>query len=119
MKPHIHATASAKRYGGTAEDYLKIHNWMDSSKQCLADVRHRALLHSTFGVFLAEQVFGHTFINSAGRTVSVRDVAEDHVIEDLETIPTVERWLSGLAIEPWMGRPQTKRRIIEFEVEND
>lgn len=110
MKPYIHAKISAKKFGGIPEDYIEIHDFIDSSKQCLADVRHRALLHSTFGCFMVEKVFGHTLINSDGKEISPRDVAENHIQEDLGTIPTVERWLKNLPIEPWMGGYFKKQR---------
>jgi hypothetical protein len=48
-------------------------------------------------------VFGTTITNSDGREVCVRDLGEEHVIEDLGFIPTVERWLSELPMRPWMG----------------
>lgn len=114
MKPFIHARSSAAKFGGVPEDYQKIHDWFDHSKMTLADVRHRAILHSSFGIYLAEEVFGTCITNSQGRQVSVRDIGEQHVMEDLGFIPTVERWLSGLKIEPWMnGRhmPAKKRHI--------
>lgn len=113
MKPYIHARIAAKRWGGVPEDYLPIHDFMDSSKACLADVRHRALLHSTFGCFIVEQVFGHNIVNSDGKSVSVRDIAENHVLEDLGKIPTVEQWLGGMKIEPWMSGTLKKRRKKE------
>jgi len=53
-----HAVSSARRYGGAPEDYLAIHNFMDSSKAAWADHRHRAVLHHSYGIFLAEQMFG-------------------------------------------------------------
>jgi len=53
-----HAVSSARRFGGEVDDTLPIHSWLDSSKQTWADHRHRAVLHSSFGVFLAEQYFG-------------------------------------------------------------
>ena len=34
-KPWIHALSSAKRFGGVPEDYIEIHNLMDSSKATL------------------------------------------------------------------------------------
>lgn len=102
MKPYIHARNSVRRYGGVETDYLHIHNWFDSTKAAWADVRHRALLHNTFGIFLAEQLFGVTLTNSDGKVVSVRDVAEDHVVEDCGFIPTIEKWLKNLPDEPWM-----------------
>lgn len=114
MKPMIHAKASAKRYGGKPEDYLKIHDLMDSSKAAVADVRHRCVFHSALGAYIVEQVFGHTMVNSDGKEFSVRDVAEDHIIEDLGFIPSLEKWLSGMPIEQWMGGPTRRRRVIEY-----
>ena len=103
MKPLIHAKVSVKKYGGVVEDYLPIHDFIDSTKAALPDVRHRALLHSSFGIFLIEKVFGTYITNSDGKQVSTRDLAEEHVIQDLGFIPTVEKWLGNLPIEPWMG----------------
>jgi hypothetical protein len=114
-KPYIHARSSARKWGGKPEDYLHIHQWFDQTKACLADVRHRAILHSTFGIFLAEQVFGNTFTNSSGREVSVRDVGEQHVFEDLGNIPTIQDWLGELPIREWMGKPTRLKEFISFK----
>lgn len=103
MKPIVHSRLSARRYGGVPEDYLAIHDFMDSTKAALPDIRHRAILHSAFGCFLVERVFGTTITNSDNRAVCVRDIAEDHVREDIGFIPTIERWLSKLPMEPWMA----------------
>lgn len=102
MKPHAHAKNSAKKYGGKWEDYIAVHDFFDSSKATLGDMRHRAILHSTFGIFLAERVFGTALVNSDGREVCVRSIGEDHVIEDLGFIPPVERWLRNMRLEDWM-----------------
>lgn len=107
-KPIIHAKSSARKYGGSPECYLDIHQFMDSTKASLADVRHRALLHSSWGCFIVEQVFGVERINSAGKAYSPRDVAEDHCIEDLGFIPSVEKWLGNMAIQTWMGGRASK-----------
>ncbi len=108
MKPYYHAISSAKKYGGVLEDYLPIHDFMDSSKATLADVRHRAILHSTFGCFIVEKVFGTVITNSAGKVVSTRDIAEQHCMEDLGKIPMVYEWLKDIPIQSWMGQPQKK-----------
>jgi hypothetical protein len=102
MKPWLHAMSSARKYGGAAEDYLAIHDFMDSTKAAVPDVRHRAVLHSAFGIFLVEKVFG-TVISAGGKRVSVRDIAEDHVMEDIGFIPTMEHWVRNMRIEPWMS----------------
>lgn len=103
MKPYIHAKNSVKRYGGTVEDYLPIHDWFDSTKAAYANFAHRAILHNTFGIYLAEQLFGTTIINSDGKAISVRDIGEEHVKEDCAgKIPTLQDWLGKLEPEPWM-----------------
>ncbi len=108
MKPYVHAKNSVKRYGGVVEDYMPIHDWFDSTKSAYANFQHRAILHNSFGCFLAEQLFGTTITNSDGKVVSVRDIAEDHVKEDCAgRIPTIQDWLGKLEPEPWMlGRGQ-------------
>jgi len=99
-----HAVSSARKWGGTPEDYLQIHNWIDGSKVILADFRHRALRHHAEGCFLAEQMFGVTLTNSAGRVVPVRLIAEQHIVEDLGRIPSFADWVRCIRPEPWMGR---------------
>lgn len=113
MKPYSHAKNSVKRYGGVIEDYLAIHDWFDSTKIAWADTRHRAVLHSTFGIYLCEQVFGHIITNSDGKVVHVRNVGEDHVFEDLGKIPTIEDWLTDLPRQDWMLGRGMKKRVEE------
>lgn len=114
MKPYVHAKNSARKYGGVPADYQAVHDFFDSSKSTLADTRHRALLHSTFGIFMVERVFGTTITNSEGRVVSVRDIGEDHVVEDLGFIPTVEKWLRNMKEEPWMGGAGRGGHAVKF-----
>jgi hypothetical protein len=118
MKPWLHAIISAKKYGGTPEDYIKIHDFIDSSKAHVPDMRHRALLHSSFGCFLTEQMYGHNITNSEGKQISVRDIAEEHIIQDLGFIPTVEQYLGNMQLQPWMSgsRKTTKTRTTRIEM---
>lgn len=114
MKPLIHAKLSVKRYGGDVEDYLPIHNFMDSSKATLPDMRHRALLHNSFGIYIVEQMFGTYITNSEDKDISTRDICEDHCMEDLGFIPTVEKCLETLDNEnaTWLwGLPRSVRKI--------
>lgn len=117
MKPHVHAKVSVKRWGGVPDDYLPIHNFIDQTKMAMPDIRHRAILHSAFGCYLAEQVFGVTITNTEGKEVSVRDIAEEHIIEDLGFIPSIERWLSKLPIEGWMSGTMKHRMAHKSENE--
>jgi hypothetical protein len=115
MKSLIHAKSSVRKYGGLVEDYLDIHNFIDSTKSSMADVRHRAILHSAFGIYLTEQVYGVYFTNSSGKDVSVRDIAEDHVIEDLGFIPSMENYLKNMQVQPWMSGTMRNRRKKSYE----
>ena len=103
--PYHHAVSSARKWGGTPDDYLAVHTWMDRSKEIVADFRHRALRHHAEGCFMAEQVFGPVLTNSAGRVVPVRFIAERHIIEDLGRIPSFADWARSIRPESWMGRP--------------
>jgi hypothetical protein len=110
MNSYYHAVISAKKYGGVPEDYQPLHDFIDSSKQALADMRHRAILHSSFGIFLAEKVFGPTITNKDGKEIPTRLLAEEHVQEDLGFIPTVEHWLGEMPVRPWMSGSRKKNK---------
>lgn len=110
MKPLIHAKNSARKFGGKWEDYIELHEWMDSSKQHLPDLRHRAFFHNSWGIYQGQEKFGYAVRNSDGKDVAVRDVLEQHVIEDMGYIPTVEEWFRNMPQEPWMGIPGLKKR---------
>jgi hypothetical protein len=115
VKPAIHAKNSANKYGGSPEDYMPIHDFMDSSKSAHASMRHRAVLHNAFGIYVAERVFGHEITNSDGRVVQVRDIAEDHVIEDMGTIPSLDEWLKEMPLKTWMGGPVRKHHFVKID----
>lgn len=102
MQAYVHAKASARKYGGTAEDYIDIHEWLDSSKLSHGDVRHRALYHHTLGVQLAQQIFGRERINSDGKPYIVKDIAELHIVQDLGWIPSPTDWLKNMNIVAFM-----------------
>ncbi len=111
MKPYIHAKNSAKKFGGSYLDYLPIHNEMDSSKAALPDVRHRVIYHTSFGIYIIEKIFGEVITNSDGKEVSVRDIAEQHVMEDLGFIPTLENYLQNMRVQEWMIRPAIRKQF--------
>jgi len=100
--PLKHAERSARKFGGKADDYLRIHNWFDESKSFFTDFRHRALRHHAEGIFLCERIFGAAITNSEGKQVPVRYIGEQHVREDLGRIPTAQDWLSQIKPARWM-----------------
>lgn len=104
-KPWIHALSSARKFGGNPEDYIAIHNLMDSSKATVADSRHRALTHNSWFVgTVLELVFGVVITNSVGKRVSVRDIGEQHVLEDFggKFIPSAQDYLQEIEFSEWM-----------------
>lgn len=120
IKPYTHAKSSAAKWGGVPEDYLPIHQLMDSSKAALPDHRHRALTHNSWfvGVVL-EQVFGVNLTNSEGHKVSVREIGEQHCLEDFGgIIPTAQDYLMAMDYQKWMGGkglPPSQDRIKQTE----
>lgn len=86
-----HSRASAHRYGGQARDYLPLHSFLDQTKALIADCRHRMVLHNEWGVDIVTAYFGPTV---AG--VPTRQLTEDHIREDLDEIPTLERAIGGV-----------------------
>ena len=102
--PLHHSESSVARYGGSVADYIDLHTWMDASKAHLPDFRHRALRHNAHGIFESETVFGKVIINSEGRRVPTRFIAEQHVREDCGgRIPTLCDWLTRITPAPWMS----------------
>jgi len=113
-KPWIHARSSARRFGGKPEDYIDIHEKIDSTKMAHAELTHRAVFHSAFGIYVIEEIFGRTVTNSDGKEVFVRDVAEQHVLEDLGCIPSLSDWLKEMPCKPWMaGQRKVKVEIVD------
>lgn len=111
-----HALSSAKKWGGSETDYIKIHEWFDESKLLFSDFRHRALRHHTEGIQQAVKLFGDengTITNSNGRKIPVLWIAEQHVQEDCGYLPTFACWVKQITPEPWMNRPIRLHKTLE------
>lgn len=112
-----HAVSSARRFGGTPEQYLPVHDWFDASKELHGDFRHRALRHHAHGVFEAQRVFGPTLQitleDGSARRVPTRSVAEQHVIEDHGFIPSLGDWLKEIRPQRWMQNARPLSRELE------
>lgn len=139
-KPFIHAKSSARKFGGTPEIYLPLHDFMDNTKGSIASPVHRALTHNAWFISnVIEKVFGYTIKNSNGREISTREIAEQHILEDFKGkfIPTAQDYLQYMEIKPWMingqgyppsceqigiaekeKRKNVSRRIVSGEVES-
>ena len=105
MNPYHHALSSSKKFGGLPEDYQAIHDWFDESKMMYANFLHRALRHHAEGCYMAERIFCHTITTSNGKNIPTRWVAEQHILEDMGFIPSMQDWLSNIQAQEWM-RPK-------------
>jgi len=125
--PHIHAISSAKKFGGNMEDYIHLHEKMDCSKAYISDNRHRVLTHTMFWVKeVMVPLYGSTLTNSDGKLVSVKDVCEQHILEDFRQrfIPTPQDFIQEMEYKQWMqngaGRPPTScQKLYSIETETD
>lgn len=124
-KPLIHAQSSARKFGGTWEDYIDIHEIMDSSKAVTSLPTHRALTHNTwFVASILTRIFGEVFLRkSDGKPVSTRDIGEQHIAEDYRGfIPSASDFIDCLNVEDWMmngkGKPPSHALIIKQQQKN-
>jgi hypothetical protein len=100
MNAYLHAEISVKKRGGKIEDYLPVHDFMDSTKELCSDNRHR-ILHTMWGIKrVVVPIFGHSFQNSAGKIVNVKDICEqDHILPDYRNrfIPTLSDFTAAIS----------------------
>jgi hypothetical protein len=71
-------------------------------------------------------IFGYTITNSDGKVVSVKDICEQHVLEDycMKFIPTAQDYLEHLEVQDWMhnglkGRPSSTKPLTILNVNSD
>ncbi|MEG2079458.1 hypothetical protein [Chryseobacterium sp.] len=88
-----HSLLSRKKFGGNPEDYLPVHKFLDSSKLFYYHLKHRILLHNTYGMEICISKFGELVTNSDGKKILVRDIVAEHCKEDLfGIVPTLNNW---------------------------
>lgn len=86
MRPYQHAVSSAVIFGGQWNDYVSIHEFIDSTKVACSDIRHRMILHSVdLGGALARMAFPHCD--------QVDQIVSQHVFEDVGESRTLSSWL--------------------------
>jgi len=100
---------SVRHFGGDPEDYREPHEFLDS---ITGEVEGAwGITHSTFGLSLAEELFGYVI---GPRDVPTRTVAEKHILAEYSAIPSVQDWLSAVPIQPWMYN-QAAQLSVELE----
>jgi hypothetical protein len=104
--PLIHSKSSVKRWGGKVEDYLAIHELIDSPKVTMNNNSSRCLTHNTwFAYHIIPKIFGYNIINSNGKSVDTIDIAMLHIAEDfrMKFVPTAQDYLKHLQVQAWMN----------------
>jgi len=96
MKPLQHAQSSAKTHGGRWQDYIEVHNFLDSSKAACAHFKHRFLLHHREGIELGVRILGESLTTSENKTIETRRILNEHLIEDVGRSVSVEDWARDL-----------------------
>lgn len=118
----IHSKSSARKFGGQPDDYLKIHMKMDCSKAYVSDNRHRCLTHTNFWIHeVMIPIFGYVIQNSDGREVSVKDICEQHILEDfgMRFIPTAQDYIENMEFKSWMQNGMRDYPSSYSKIENN
>lgn len=104
--PLIHSRSSVKRWGGKVEDYLPIHELIDSPKAAMNNNSARLLTHNTwFAYTIIPKIFGYNIVNSDGKSIDTVDIAMLHIAEDfrMKFVPTPQDYLKHLQVQSWMN----------------
>ena len=103
--PLIHSKSSVKRWGGKVEDYIAIHELIDSPKATMNNNSSRLLTHNTwFAYTIIPKCFVYNIVNSDGKSVDTIDIAMLHIAEDfrMKFVPTPQDYLKHLQVQAWM-----------------
>jgi hypothetical protein len=104
--PLVHSKSSVKRWKGSIDDYLPIHEFLDSVKGSMNNNSSRLITHNTWFCYnVIPKVFGYNIINSDGKSIDTVDIAMLHVAEDfrMKFVPTLQDYLTHLNIQSWMN----------------
>jgi hypothetical protein len=88
------------------EDYIAIHELIDSPKATMNNNSSRALTHNTwFAYTIIPKIFGYNIVNSDGRSVDTVDVAMLHIAEDfrMKFVPTPQDYLKHMVVQAWFN----------------
>jgi hypothetical protein len=110
------AETSAALFGGQAQDYLPLHQWMMASTTWRNewDLSIKSLLfrHNTIGVFEAEEYFGPEFLGE-GSKIKTKDLARHHIrtVIGNDVIPEPCDIIAELTIQPWMDHSKISNNL--------
>lgn len=113
MNHHI-----VKKFGGEWEDYNEINSFFDSPINYSKHYRYiETLTHNAFGCFLAEQVFGTTFVRkSDGAIRPTRLITEEHCIAQFGRIYSLHEILERMILNKKWQICGSKKLSKELEL---
>ena len=121
--PYHHAVSSAKKHGGTWDQYIHIHNWFDETKAWVGDIRHRAFRHHSEGIFECENKFGIVLeiilTDGTFKNVPTRVIGEQHVQEDCGFIPSAKQYFDNYKPAKWMMKIGQRLEKVDQEEPTD
>jgi len=100
--PLIHAKSSVKRFGGSIQDYMSIHELIDSPKTTMNNNTSRVITHQDwFAETIIPKIYGKTIINQDNVKIDTTDIAILHILEDfrMKFIPTIQDYFVGDTID--------------------
>lgn len=110
MTPYEHSILSVKMFGGKPKHYIKIHEFLDSTKGHFPDYKHRAILHNSWGMLLCEKIFGSITKNN----ISVREIARQHILQDCQCVPTLKECIVSLSDNTYNKYNKPNKKDIEY-----
>lgn len=119
-----HALLSAHKFGCNAEDTLRLHKLMDSSKHFFPASQHRLFTHNTCFIQVLTETIGDVVLNTkTGLYMSTRDILFEHCREDNNgKVPSLQDWLECLRFEvpeqhrAWFNRPRLSDKQLLQEI---
>ncbi len=77
--------------------------FMDWPRDYLADRRYRRVLHNSWGVSMAVEAFGLLLTCASDQAeLPVQLLAEQHILQEMPAVPTLEASLEGITLQRWM-----------------
>lgn len=98
------------KHSGTRADYQGLYEFFDLPSLSCSHDEANLVLENSFGIFLAESVFGPVLETSSGRRIPTRIVAEKFVCARRGYIPCPATLAGSVSLKEWMiGTNDTRR----------
>ena len=127
MHYYDHALLSAKKFGCSVNDTLRLHKLMDSSKFFFPASQHRLFSHNTWFIQILTELVGDTIPNSLNeQSLSTRDILYEHLKEDHNgKVPSLQDWLSCIRFEVpdqarcWFNNPRHSDKTLLTQIKSE